>query len=95
MKKIVVNDSCFGFKLPEEYAKARGIHIRTDDIAIRTDSDLIAIVEADTYKGDLITVELPDNYTDVDIIKYDGTEDIVAVVNGKLVYPWQVIVNKR
>ena len=93
MSKIVVNNSCFSFKLPEKYAKTRGIHIRTDDITTRTDPDLIATVEADTYDGDLITVNLPNNYTQIGIFKHNGIEDIEVVVDGKKIYPLEEIID--
>ena len=86
-KKIVINGAYGGFVLPTEYAIAHGISVYAEDTDIRTDADLIAIVEADTYNGDLIVVTLPDGYTDFEISEYDGLEDIIVVVNGKIVHP--------
>ena len=86
--KIVIN-SCFGgLSLSESCAQALGCDTYPDD-NIRTDARLIEMVEADAefasgHCAKLQVVEIPDSATDYYINEYDGAEDIIYVVNGKL-----------
>lgn len=55
----------------------------------RTDRDLIKVVEtmgsdANSAFSNLKIIRIPNNITDWDIIEYDGLEDIVYVVDGKI-----------
>ena len=50
--------------------------------------DLIETEGADSVsdRSDLKVVEIPDDATDWELKEFDGMEQIIAVVNGKLVH---------
>ena len=53
----------------------------------RTNPELVAFVENHPNDcGDLEVVTIPDNATDWDIQDYDGNEDLIYVVDGKIHY---------
>ena len=53
----------------------------------RTNPQLIMWVETQPHKcGDLRVVEIPNNATDWEINEYDGLEEIIYVVDGKIHY---------
>ena len=53
----------------------------------RTNSELVAFVENHPDDcGDLAVMTIPDNATDWDIQDYDGNEDLIYVVDGKIHY---------
>ena len=53
----------------------------------RTNPELVAFVENHPNDcGDLASVTIPDNATDWDIQDYDGNEDLIYVVDGKIHY---------
>ena len=87
MKKILVNTSFGGFGLKDEYydyfmARTKGL----DDI--REDEKLIALVEQGVDIGDnyaeIGIAEIPDNATDYYINEYDGKEEVLYVLDGKI-----------
>ena len=89
MKKILVNLTFGGFGLKDEYFE--DFMVRTHGLTdIREDEKLITLVEqgfdiGDNY-ADIGLAEIPDNATDYTIIEYDGKEDVLYVVDGKLRY---------
>ena len=53
----------------------------------RTNPELVAFVENHPDDcGDLAIMTIPDNATDWDIQEYDGNEDLIYVVDGKIHY---------
>lgn len=85
--KIVINECYGGYGLSNWALKELGIEY-AEDIA-RTDSRLIYLVEYDAEStsgryAELEVVEIPDNATDWEINEYDGLEEIIFVVDGKL-----------
>ena len=87
MKKILVNACYGGFGLKEEYWKeffdrTKGI----DDI--REDEKLIALVESGVdisgMCAKIVVVEIPDEATDYYINEYDGNEEVIYVIDGKI-----------
>ena len=53
----------------------------------RTNPELVAFVENHLDDcGDLAVMTIPDNATDWDIQDYDGNEDLIYVVDGKIHY---------
>lgn len=86
--KYIIN-SCFGgFQVNPSWLGASSAWRFSD--AFRTNPKLIADIEngnyTDCYASRLAVVEIPDTATDWDVLEYDGSERIVAVVEGKLVY---------
>lgn len=78
--KIVINVSYggFGYGVAKEIAPLakRGN---------RTSPQLIELVETQPNKcGDLRVVEIPDNATDWIVHEYDGLEEIIYVMDGKI-----------
>lgn len=90
--KIVINRDYGGFSLSKKACKCLGIDWEYDDsLGVRTDSRLIELVErdAESASGDcaaLVVVEIPDNATDYELDEYDGLEEIIAVVDGKIMH---------
>lgn len=78
MKKILVNTSFGGFGLKDEYKPYVG----------REDEKLIALVEQGVDIGDnyaeIGIAEIPDNATDYYINEYDGKEEVLYVLDGKI-----------
>ena len=53
----------------------------------RTNPELVSFVENHPDDcGDLAVMTIPDNATDWDIQDYDGNEDLIYVVDGKIHY---------
>lgn len=92
--KIVINADFGGFEISEECEQLLGLEpYEYDEEDLRTDARLIALVEkdADWTSGECATlkvVEIPDEVTDWEISEYDGSESIIAVINGKLRHIW-------
>lgn len=89
MKKVVINYCYGGFNLSAQALNALGIDKHHQYSVARDDARLVAMVEADakTTAGDyckLAVVEIPDNTSDWMINEYDGAEEIIFVVEGKL-----------
>ena len=88
--KIVVNRCWGGFSLSDEACTL--LNCETYDYInpeMRNDFNLISAVEtlgkdANGLHANLVVKEISDEATDYTIIDYDGMENIVYVVNGKL-----------
>ena len=85
--KVIINTCYGGFAVRDEILEKLGLK-NMDEKELRYNSELISLIEAGekvsaTY-SDLKVIELPDNCTDYHIDEYDGLEDIVYVVDGKL-----------
>jgi len=80
MTKIVYNNSFGGFSLPQKYIDLKGLkgYFDADTISIRTDPDLVKIVEdGDCGKYDTLAIaELPEG-TVYRIDEYDGSERVM------------------
>ena len=94
MKKFVINNCFGGFELSDEANKMlNGFTVDQygyNDYSMRSDSDLIEVVEklgdkANGTYSELKVVEVPDNITDWMITDYDGLETLYVVENGKIV----------
>lgn len=86
MKKIVINAPYGGFRLGSGFVKAYGLESPYTDVE-RDDKDLVEWVEAHPDDNpDLRVVEIPDEATDYTINEYDGAEDVIMVIDGKLVW---------
>ena len=87
--KMVIN-KCFGsFELSDEALDELGVDYWGDDEDARKDSRLIELVEmnsekASGYCAKLVVVEIPDEATDYYLDEFDGMEDIIYVLDGKL-----------
>lgn len=83
--KYVINGEYGGFRIPEEILpKIPEAKWKYDDSEeIRTNPELIGYV-LNNPDCDLVVVEIPDNATDWRVNEYDGAEDVICVVNGKL-----------
>lgn len=85
--KIVVNKCYGGFELPLEFCKKYDFRPFSD--IERNDERLVRFVLERGSKikirgTDLRVIEIPDNATDWEIAEYDGLEEVIFVVNGKL-----------
>ena len=82
--KYIVNRTWGGFRLPSEYCALRECtpydYIEED----RTDPVLIKIVEEGCDNPDLEVVDIPENATDWELQEYDGQENIICVIDGKI-----------
>ena len=80
MKKILVNLDFGGFGLKDEY----------NDYGGREDEKLIALVEQGIDIGDELAdignAEVPDNATDYYINEYDGKEEVLYVLDGRIYF---------
>ena len=90
--KIVINDCFGGFSLSQYAADALGLNTRYPSNEIRTDPRLINLIEqpgVDLVSGncaELRVVDIPDEATDWRIMEYDGSEDVIYVLDGKIHY---------
>lgn len=86
--KIIINTCYGGFSFNETAIERYGIQTYDDDIATRMRADLIEAIESgEDLSGrvaKLEVVEIPNEATDFAIDEYDGMENIVYVLNGKL-----------
>ena len=91
--KVVINVNFGGFRLKKDIAKKYG----WDGWDVnRTDQKLIELIEsginvsADEYEDEdyspIQVVNIPDEATDWKIIEYDGAEEIIYVLDGKMYY---------
>jgi hypothetical protein len=89
MKKILVNLDFGGFDLEDEYYD--DFEARTNGLGdIREDEKLIALVEQGIDIGDDLAdigiAEIPDNATDYYINEYDGKEEVLYVLDGRICF---------
>ena len=88
--KIVINRCFGGFGISESCARALGVDEDFfDEDDLRTNEQFIAMVEEDSDfasddDAELEVVEIPDNATDWELTEYDGMEEIICVVDGKI-----------
>ena len=89
--KVVINTSWGGFKLPEEVAKKAGCDcwgwFGNGEVISRSDEGLVKALSnyPSIKETTLDIVEIPDNATDWRIEEYDGMENVIAVIDGKIV----------
>mgnify|MGYP000021403712 FL=1 len=86
--KIVVNADFggFGYGVSKKYEGC--VFAYEND---RANPELVAFVENHPDDcGDLAIMTIPDNATDWDIQEYDGNENLIYVVNGKIHYCCEV-----
>ena len=84
--KIVINKAFGGFAVPNEVADILGCDtypLENEDMEIRTSAELIDWVKVNP-DSPLSIVDLPDEITDFEIDEYDGWENIIAVLDGKI-----------
>lgn len=87
--KIVINGSYGGFSFSKDAAALLNISAYDADEAIRTNPAVVALVEDDPKWAsgscaELEVVEIPDEATDYMINEYDGLENVIYVLNGKI-----------
>lgn len=83
--KIVINNTYGGYKVPDAICCRLGCNCYDDSDEVRTNPEFIAYVE-NTPNTTLAVAIVPDNITDWEILEYDGKEQIICVVDGKLYY---------
>jgi hypothetical protein len=95
--KVVINRCFGGFSVSKEIYEMMGLEWDGYGYAFnndRTNEELIKCIEKiGTEKSSeehrfasLEVVEIPDNATDWEISNYDGAEEVIAVIDGKLVH---------
>lgn len=89
--KIVINTCYGGFGLSDEALADLGIEdYRLYDRGFRTNEALVALIEekGSDYCSDRLSslkvVKIPDEATDWEIPEYDGAEEVLAVIKGKI-----------
>lgn len=88
--KIVINKCFGGFGLSEKAKEILDIDNSFDEYQIdRNDPKLIEVVEtlgdeANGRYARLRVVNIPDDATDWELDEYDGAEEVLFVVNGKI-----------
>lgn len=90
--KIVLNKKFGGFGLSKEASQrlesVTGMQpYAFDDHLLRRHPDLVAVVEemgqkANGLYASLCVVNIPDNFTDLQIMEFDGMEKVVYVLDG-------------
>lgn len=85
--KIVINNDYGGFGLGASEKCRQFIGRSYDFDETRTDQELIDFIKTHPNEcGDLIVVTIPDAATDWTIWEYDGLENVVYVLDGKMHY---------
>jgi len=83
--KFVINNCYGGFSIKESIAKKYGLDRYGE---ARDNPVLIKLIESgvncDGDCAELKVVEIPNNATDYEFDEYDGWEDIIYVVDGKI-----------
>lgn len=87
--KIVINKCFGGFSVNDNIVKMLNLESRYDLEDDRTNARLIKIMEDGYFNvndenSDLEIVEIPDEATDYMITEYDGYENILYVLDGKI-----------
>ena len=86
--KIVVNKCYGGFSVNNDIVKMLNLKNGYDLEDDRTNAKLIALIESginvNNRFSDLVVVEIPDDATDYTIEEYDGYENILYVLDGKI-----------
>ena len=86
--KLVINTCYGGFSIPDRFCKELGLADSYSSIS-RDDERLINLIERnggfiEGFCSFLEVVEITDEATDYEIFEYDGNEEVICVVNGKL-----------
>lgn len=93
--KVVINGCFGGFSVSREIYEMMGLEWDGFGYAFdndRTNKELIKCIEkigterSSNRSAELEIVNIPDNATDWEISDYDGAEEVIAVVDGKLVH---------
>jgi hypothetical protein len=86
--KIVINKCFGGFSVNDNIVKMLNLESRYDLEDDRTNARLIELIESgEDVNGDysnLTVVEIPDDATDYIIDEYDGYENVLYVLDGKI-----------
>jgi hypothetical protein len=86
--KIVINKCFGGFSVNDNIVKMLNLESRYDLEDDRTNARLIELIESgEDVNGDysnLTVVEIPDDATDYMINEYDGYENVLYVLDGKI-----------
>jgi hypothetical protein len=86
--KIVINKCFGGFSVNDNIVKMLNLESRYDLEDNRTNVRLIELIESgEDVNGDysnLTVVEIPDDATDYMINEYDGYENVLYVLDGKI-----------
>lgn len=96
--KLVINRCYGGFSIGHAAKKELGVYeeLQTNpyrnDTDFRADKNLIKLIEekgsyyVSGVCAELEVVEIPDSATDYTVIEYDGVEDVLYVVDGKIYF---------
>lgn len=86
--KIVINKCFGGFSVNDNIVKMLNLESRYDLEDDRTNAKLIELIESgvnvNNDYSDLVVVEIPDDATDYMINEYDGYENVLYVLDGKI-----------
>lgn len=91
--KVVINKCFGGYSVSKEVYERMGKEWDGYGYAFegdRTNPDLIAVIEeigserASGTCAELRIIDIPENATDWELDEYDGAEDIICVVDGKI-----------
>ena len=83
--KIVLNGTFGGFHLGKGFCKEYGLQSPWCWDGERSDERLVSWVEEHPDDNpELKVVEIPDEATDWQIHEYDGKENVITVLNGKI-----------
>lgn len=87
--KIVINKCFGGFSVNDNIVSMLNLRSRYDLEDDRTNARLIKIMEDGYFNvndenSDLEIVEIPDEATDYMITEYDGYENVLYVLDGKI-----------
>lgn len=88
--KIVINTRYGGFHIPYDFCKTHGVQM-FDRKFPRTDPELVEYVETHSVDGylredcsELRVANIPDEATDWRLMRHDGNEMILYVMDGKI-----------
>ena len=86
--KLVINKCFGGFSVNDNIVKMLNLESRYDLEDDRTNAKLIELIESgvdvNTKYSNLTVVEIPDDATDYMINEYDGFENVLYVLDGKI-----------
>lgn len=86
--KIVINKCFGGFSVNDNIVKMLNLESRYELEDDRTNTKLIELIESGkNVNGEfsnLVVVEIPDDATDYMIDEYDGYENVLYVLDGKI-----------
>ena len=85
---VAIHNNYGGFNIPERLSKIikEKYSDLKDERAFRSNPYIINYIISHENSSDLIAVEVPDDATDWEISDYDGREEIIAVVDGKIIH---------